>query len=353
MLRLDYLSITKGDFSVRNLTLEIAQGEYFMLLGRSGTGKTTLLETIIGMTRPASGHIYLGDVDITHQRIQDRDVGMVFQDQLLFPHLSVRQNITYGLKKGLRNRKAASVRCRELANQLAISHLLKRRPATLSAGETRRVALARALASRPLCLLLDEPLVSLDSKSRSEMRVLLRRLNREGCTIVHVTHDFEEAISLAHRIGIIGNRRILQVGTPDEVFKHPESEFVARFVGIRNFVKGELVGGADTNGGLGRFVTAGPVFMTSVNGGHGPGYLLLRSTDITIANEKPNTSARNVFDGTITDIERTRQGMAVTIDVGVELVATVTERSLKSMAFQHGRRVWVSFKATAGMFVGE
>ncbi len=223
-----------------DVNLSISDGDYFVLLGPSGAGKSVLIETIAGLVSCSEGTIHLEGRNITHEGIQTRGTGLVFQKPELFPHLSVRKNIAYGLQGRGLDRKTRMARVDQVSQSTAVGHLLDRDVLSLSGGEAQRVALARALAPNPKCLLLDEPLASLDTHARLEMRRLLRKLNRDGMTMLHVTHDFEEAFSLGNKIGIIDQGRIVQVGNTENVLRHPASDFVARFIGFRNVWPGSL-----------------------------------------------------------------------------------------------------------------
>ena len=340
-----------GGFALRDVSFEVNEGEYFVLLGASGVGKTVLLETIAGLTPPDSGRIFLAGREITREKIQARGLALVYQDQNLFPHLTVGRNIAYGLSGKKMSRAWISERVGGLAEDVGVTQLLERRPGTLSGGEAQRVALGRALATEPRCLLLDEPLSSLDARSRPELRALLRDLNRQGLTIVHVTHDFEEAISLASRVAIMENGTVVQVGTPEQVLRHPKTEFVARFVGVRNFFKGDLAGPRGPEGEASRFITAGLTFWILTDAEAGPGFLMIRSEDVTVSNAHCEDSARNAFEGTIVDIVPTRHGVEVLVDVGVEVSAMITSASVKRLGLEPGKKVWASFKATAGKFI--
>jgi len=353
MLGLKSVSKRLGEFEMADVSFEVGEGEYFVLLGASGVGKTVLLETIAGLIPADEGRISLGDRDITTERIQKRNVALVYQDRALFPHLSVRENIAYGLRCRRLGSAEIARRVGELAEEVGVAGLLERLPETLSGGEAQRVALARALATEPECLLLDEPLSALDTEARGRMRALLRKLNRRGRAMLHVTHDYEEALSLASRVAIMEGGRIAQVGTPDEVFRHPKSEFVARFVGVRNFFKGELSlpGGREA---LAQFRTAaGPTFRILTDTAPGPGYVMLRSEDITVALSEQETSARNSFQGAVVDVAPARLGVEVSVDIGVEMSALVTATSVERLGLGIGKTVRVSFKATAARFIGE
>jgi molybdate/tungstate transport system ATP-binding protein len=346
MLRVEGLSKKLGDFEVKNVGFDVERRDYFVLLGASGVGKTVLLEAITGITLPDDGRILLAGRDITREPIQRRNIGLVFQDQALFPHMTVGQNIAYGLRSRGAGRGRSGERVAEIARDLEITPLLGRRPGTLSGGEAQRVALARALATDPACLLLDEPLSSLDVGARSGMRALLRRLNRDGLTMVHVTHDYEEAISLATRIGIMERGTIVQTGRPDEVFRRPTSEFVARFVGIRNFFPGVLVTGDEPV-----FCFSGLSLSLLTDAGEGEGYIIIGSEDVVISLGRPKTSARNMFTGIIEDIFPVRVGIEVIVDIGVDVAALVTRQSVEALGLEVGKEVWVSVKASAVRFV--
>ncbi|HEY6952422.1 MAG TPA: ATP-binding cassette domain-containing protein, partial [Bacteroidota bacterium] len=191
MLILDNISASAGAFRLKNITFTVDKGDYFVVLGSSGVGKSLLLETIAGLRTPESGTIRLRGVDITTESIQKRNISIVYQDADLFPHLSVYENIAYPLKS--RKQRGVAEKVLNSAEMAGIADKLHRKPQTLSGGEYQRVALARSIAADSDIILLDEPLVSLDSKARSEFLALLRNVNRKGITVIHVTHDYEEA----------------------------------------------------------------------------------------------------------------------------------------------------------------
>jgi putative spermidine/putrescine transport system ATP-binding protein len=230
---------TYGDVvAVDSIDLEIARGEFFTMLGPSGSGKTTTLRIIAGFERPDSGRVELNGADVTRRPPYERDVNTVFQDYALFPHMSVADNVEYGLRvKGVKRQE----RCRRAEEALALVRLEGfggRRPVQLSGGQRQRVALARAIVNHPEVLLLDEPLGALDLKLRQEMQTELKRIQREvGITFVYVTHDQEEALTMSDRIAVFSQGRIDQIGSPAEVYERPANEFVAAFVGISNLVE--------------------------------------------------------------------------------------------------------------------
>jgi putative spermidine/putrescine transport system ATP-binding protein len=224
--------------AVAGVDLEIAEREFFTLLGPSGSGKTTLLRLIAGFERPDSGTIELSGSDVTRQPPYARDVNTVFQDYALFPHLTVVENVEYGLKV----RKVAKAERRRRAEKMLelvrLSGLEERKPIQLSGGQRQRVALARAIVNEPEVLLLDEPLGALDLKLRQEMQTELKRIQREvGITFIYVTHDQEEALTMSDRLAVLAGGQIEQIGTPIDVYERPATEFVAGFIGVSNLIE--------------------------------------------------------------------------------------------------------------------
>jgi putative spermidine/putrescine transport system ATP-binding protein len=224
--------------AVDSIDLEIARGEFFTMLGPSGSGKTTTLRIIAGFERPDSGRVSLNGVDVTRRPPYDRDVNTVFQDYALFPHMSVADNVEYGLRvKGVK-RQDRRRRAEEALALVRLDGFGRRRPVQLSGGQRQRVALARAIVNHPEVLLLDEPLGALDLKLRQEMQTELKRIQREvGITFVYVTHDQEEALTMSDRIAVFSQGRIDQIGPPAEIYERPANEFVAAFVGISNLLE--------------------------------------------------------------------------------------------------------------------
>jgi putative spermidine/putrescine transport system ATP-binding protein len=229
--------------AVAGVDLEIATGEFFTMLGPSGSGKTTTLRLIAGFERPDAGRISLAGADVSGLPPYARDVNTVFQDYALFPHMTVADNIGYGLRIRGVARQERRARVDEALELVQLPGYGDRRPAQLSGGQRQRVALARAIVNRPRVLLLDEPLGALDLKLRQEMQIELKRIQREvGITFVYVTHDQDEALTMSDRIAVFREGRIEQVGQPAEVYEHPASAFVAGFVGISNLLERTLGG---------------------------------------------------------------------------------------------------------------
>jgi len=231
-----------GDtFAVRGLDLDIREGEFLTLLGPSGCGKTTTLRMIAGFVLPSSGTVYLGDEDVTRLPPNKRDIGMVFQDYALFPHMSVIENVAYGLKMRGVPTSQRLWRARAMLELVRLADYGARRPAQLSGGQKQRVALARALINEPKVLLLDEPLGALDLKLREDMQTELKSLQKRlGITFVFVTHDQGEALSMADRVAVFSQGRVEQLDTPRELYNRPRTAFVASFVGSANVIGAEI-----------------------------------------------------------------------------------------------------------------
>jgi molybdopterin-binding protein len=345
MLLINDISVHFPEFSLRNVGFSVQEGDYFILLGRSGAGKSMVLETLAGLIRPAHGQIILDGREITREKIQNRPIGLVFQDHAIFPHLSVRKNLGYSLHGSDIPASVKRQRILETARELGIGNLLDRMPGTLSGGELQRVALGRTLIQQPRILLLDEPLSSLDAKMKTDLRRLLRRIHSQGQTILHVTHDYEEALALGTRIAVIEKGEIVQTGTPQEVFHQPKNEFIAAFTGIRNFLpaiaaRADFCNFAEVRDDL-RFH-----IIDDLPGG-AEIYIMVRGEDILISEDPVDTSAMNNFRGVVCEISPSKGGMDVVVDIGVEMHAWVTAASVERLHLATGTPCWIHFKATA------
>jgi molybdate transport system ATP-binding protein len=254
LLTIEDLHINLGEFCLKGVSLSVEKGDYLSIIGPTGAGKTILLESIIGFWRPDKGRIFLEGEDITYELPERRRIGIVYQDYALLPHFTVFKNIAYGLKK--RAKTGIEEKVRAIATSLRIDHLLHRKPDTLSGGEQQRAALARALVVEPRLLLMDEPFSALDSQTRKEARHLLRRVIRErGTTVIHITHDLDDAWVLAEKIAVVREGKLIQFGTLEEVFNRPKSKFIADFVGA-NILDGKVLRSSDN------------LSIVSVNGFH-------------------------------------------------------------------------------------
>lgn len=350
MLRTEKLSKRLDAFSLREISLEVLPGDYYVLLGRSGAGKTQLLELICGLTKPDSGKVFLDGEDITHKKVQHRGTGIVFQDFALFPHYSVKDNIMYPLKTMALPLPEKVKKVQRVAEEMNIVHLLLRMPGSLSSGEQQRVALARTLVTEPRVLLLDEPMASVDASLKDSIRRMLRRLNRNGQTIIHVTHDFDEAISLANRVGVIHNGKIIQEGTPLEVFNHPVNRFVARYAGIKNFFKVTFITNYRNCSG----VTERRTRLKMPEGEYpASGLLIIGSGEVLVSREGAPGVRMNNIHGKIDDIVPSATGYEITVKAGDYFYADITHREMEENKFITGESVIVSFRPEALRLVGE
>jgi len=241
-LILSHLTKSYGDFTaVNDLSLTIPKGSFFALLGPSGCGKTTTLRMIAGLEEPTQGTISLGVTDITDTKPYQRPINTVFQNYALFPHLTIFENIAFGLRR--RGIKDVDEAVNKALNLVELPHLAQRKPTQLSGGQQQRIALARAIVNRPALLLLDEPLGALDLKLRRQMQIELKWIQKEvGITFVHVTHDQEEAMTMADTIAVMNEGEIEQMGSPADLYDNPETAFVANFLGQSNLIKGRIEG---------------------------------------------------------------------------------------------------------------
>lgn len=241
-----------GDFTaVESLDLQVRSGEFFSMLGPSGSGKTTVLRMIAGFEQPTAGTISLGGTDVTNVPPFSREVNTVFQDYALFPHMTVAQNVAYGLRVRRASKAERAERVQQALEQVQLAHLGDRKPSQLSGGQRQRIALARALILKPRVLLLDEPLGALDKQLREQMQIELKQIQREiGITFIFVTHDQEEALTLSDRIAVFNKGRIEQIGTPIEVYDSPATPFVAGFLGVSNLLEADAARSATGIDGL-------------------------------------------------------------------------------------------------------
>lgn len=345
MLDIRSLSLKLDGFELDNISFQVEKGDYYIVLGESGSGKTLLLETIAGLYRPAKGKILINHTESSLIPINQRPTRIVFQDHLIFPHLNVFDNIAYPLHRQKISKAEIRVRVNQISSTLKISQLLKKKKSQLSGGEIQRVALARTLVLKPDILLLDEPLASVDVGLKSEIRQFLRQINRDGQTIIHVTHDYEEAISLGNKVAILEKGKMLQSGDIHDVFLHPKSSFVAKLSGTSNFFHVRVQQTTDnktiatTNEGFSIFISSTDVASE--------GFALIKAEEIVVSLQQPESSALNVHYGIISEVADSANGIELWIDIGVKIVALITLESFKKMQLGIGKNCWISWKSSA------
>lgn len=342
MINIENLRVEFPGFCLQDINLYIiVKGEFFVLLGPNGAGKTVLLEAIAGLIPIKRGRIFIGGLEVTHLPSEKRGIGIVYQDYALFPHLTVLENIKYGLHFHNIEKTEAKKRLNQLLDQLNLRSIIKRLPTNLSGGELQRVALARALMVKPSVLLLDEPLSTLDPNFRGKMQVELKGLHQNiNTTFLMVTHDFSEVLSLATRVAVINQGRIEQVGEVADIFQRPESPFVAEFVGMKNVFKVQFNGTkallSDWELELGRGAK------------NSQGYIAIRPEDIVISKERLSSSMRNSFKGIVSKV--LNQGFYYEIHIRIEKItfkALITKMALFELRLTEGVPIYLSFKTTA------
>lgn len=355
MIALTSVSARKGRFQLEDVSVSLASGEYGVVIGPAGSGKTTLLEVIAGLLAPTRGSVIIGGRDANGLRPEQRDLSLVYQHAYLFPHLSVRDNVAYGATD--------DAVIREVEERLDVVSLYTRDVLALSGGERQIIALARALARRPQLLLLDEPFSALDPRRRTLVRREVRAMHREwGLTTLQVTHDFAEAGLLGDRAVLLDAGRVLQQGTPAEVFRRPASPYVAEFLGAENVFGGTAreIGAAAPDWVEGdpsiyaqghrafAFETEGLTLYAVGDFAPGAGHAVIRAEEITLARDHTHDSAPNRFAGRVIEVQTLGALTRVTLEVrGVPLVAALTTRSALELQLEPGLAVMATFKAMA------
>jgi len=341
MIGVENLHIEFPGFCLKDINLSIDKGEFFVLIGPTGAGKTVLLEGLAGLIPVKQGRILIGGTDVTNLPPEKRGIGIVYQDYALFPHLTVLENIKYGLHFHKIDTTQAQNRLNWLMDQLNLLSLIKRLPTNLSGGELQRVALARALMVNPSVLLLDEPLSALDPNFRGEIQSELRKLHQEtDITFLMVTHDFSEVLSLASRAAVMNKGRIEQIGEVKEIFEKPVSSFVADFVGMKNIFSVTFNGTRallkDLELELGR----------DMENSHG--YVAIRPEDIILSKEKISSSMRNSFKGFVSRVLNQGFYYEIHIKIGETIFkALITKSALFELRLREGILTYLSFKSTA------
>lgn len=341
MVRIDHVDVTVGEFRLRDVNLDIREGEYFVVLGPTGAGKTVLLECIAGLVRPARGRVWLGGRDVTTLPPEQRQVGYLPQDYTLFPHLTVRENLGFGLMVRGRSPEIAATVDR-YAQLLGIGHLLERLPARLSGGEKQRVALGRALAIDPQIMLLDEPLAALDVATRERIGDELRRIHDStGITSLHICHNFDETLRLADRVALISQGSMVQVGTPEDILRRPNGRFAAEFVRSENILRG-ISDGA----GAAACVRIGEVLLAVPAAPPGAVCVTIRPDDVDVLPPEAVCGAeRNGFAATVERVEVRAEGYAVHTVGRLPLTAFVSRPQERQYALRPGSRVGLRLPA--------
>lgn len=341
MISIADLNICLGEFRLQDISFEVEDNEFFILMGPSGSGKTVLLECLAGLVKPQRGRILLGCDEITHLVPEKRGISIVYQDYALFPHLTVVENIRYGLNYSEEERASGEARLGELLGLLNLRGLEKRYPGTLSGGEQQRVAMARALVVNPEILLLDEPLSALDPRLREEFRIMLKHLQRTtSATILMVTHDFSEALALGGRGAVMNRGRIEQIGSMEDLFQRPKTAMVADFVGMKNLFSVTV---ADDMA----FIDDLQVYLGRRDC-HNAGFIAIRPEDIVLSKETLSSSMRNCFAGKVSQV--IPQGFYFEVHVtvaGQAFCALVTKGALLDIDLREGKDIFLSFKSTA------
>jgi molybdate transport system ATP-binding protein len=339
------LCLNVGGFELSRIELKAEKGDYLALIGPTGSGKSLLLETIIGFYRLEKGRIILEEKDITDLPPNMRQISIVYQDHMLFPHMDVFENIAYALRKKLRDKKQIEAEVRQIAGVLGIGELLYRKPATLSGGEKQRAALARSLVVRPKLLLLDEPFSALDARTREKLREMLKKaISEYSTTVLHVTHDFEDVWTLANRVVVIRRGEVMQTGDPESVFKRPSPDFVAEFLGT-NVLKGKVKA---LEGKLTVIEAEGLEIYSSDPAEPGEDIAVsIRPEEIILARETVESSARNILRGNVTGVFKKEHLVVVEVKMGnAEIKAVITPTSCEMLGLEPGRETYAVFKAS-------
>lgn len=339
MIELQGVRIEVPGFTVADVDLRIEHGEFFCLLGHTGSGKSLLLEAIAGLMPVTAGRVLLDGRDVTRLPPERRGIGIVYQDSALFPHLSVRGNIRYGLRHHGQSVAQAKPRLDTLMDLLDLKRLGRRAVTHLSGGERQRVALARALAVEPGVLLLDEPLTALDPNFREEVRRALKALHEEmGLTLLMVTHDFAEALYLAQRVAVIQGGRLRQVGATQDVFRRPATPEVAAFLGMRNIFE------AYFDNGRARFMGLECPMPGNAPGNGEAGWVALRPEDVAVTRTPPANNGWVAFTGRVDRLINLGFQFEVSVRVGrAVFTAFVTQRDVLDMELREDEEVSVSF----------
>jgi ABC-type Fe3+/spermidine/putrescine transport system ATPase subunit len=341
-LKIENVSKAWREFQLKNINLTMENGDYFIILGPTGAGKTLLLETLMGFHNPDNGKILLNGKDLTDVLPEKRGIGYVSQNCILFPHLTVRQNIEFGLKMGRIKKTERQKMIEATLESTGLKSIENRRPQTLSGGEKQKVALARVLALAPSTILLDEPLSALDAETARDLKNELNRIHKNGKTIIHVTHNQIEGFSLGNKMAIMHLGEVVQTGKTRDVFSEPQSEFVARFLGYENVFKVQMVEKNDffslVQAGVVKLKVSGTMATENC-------YVAIRPEDITVSLSLIEKNVGlNVLEGKILDCVEQGYVVTLTLDAGLEFQAIMIKNSFLEANLAEGKKVWFAFK---------
>ncbi|HEY95307.1 MAG TPA: ABC transporter ATP-binding protein [Dehalococcoidia bacterium] len=340
MLEVKNLCVQVGKFFLKNVSLEVRDGEYFVLLGPTGSGKSVLLESIAGLTSVTSGEVWINGKDVTDLNLEKRKIGFAFQDYALYRHLSVRDNISFGLMWKNQKQKDIDKAVDKAVELLHLENLLDKRAWTLSGGESQKIALARAIAIKPDLLILDEPLSAVDAETKEDYERELRELhNHLELTTIHVTHSFEEAVALGDRIAVIIDGEILQVGTPEEIFLYPQSEQLARFLMTRNVFSGEIT--PESNGNKVFTIDGTRIFVNTEL--EGKTHVSIRPENILLSREPIDSPGNNCIEGTVTRIIDRGTITHIKVNIPPEFTCLALRRTLKELDLSENDRIFLTF----------
>jgi len=345
------LSYELGDFSLGPINLQLHDKDYCVILGPSGAGKSQLLYLLAGLVKPGVGRILYQHQAIRQPADYAKWVGLLFQQYALFPHLSVWDNVVYGLKARKIFTNANRKKAVEWMKQLNVMHLSNRRINGLSGGEQQRIALARTLVLEPRILLLDEPLAAVDAPFRRELRTVLKRIHQKGMLVIHVTHDYEEALALATQVAIMEQGQVTATGSPEKVFSRLNTGFVARLLGEVNIFE-VMHTAAEQGVWTWKEKHTGWELKSLPFSSNGFGKILVRTRDVLLAEEPFSSSVQNMLKGTVEAYLPASGGVHVSVDAGLKFHLLLSEKAAESLRIKPGKTVYVAFKASAVQPIG-